>query len=165
MDIDSPSGSSDDSDNEKVATIVIDSSSSSPPPPPSSSTHLCLMAKGERKVSNDDDSSGDEHASNDDSDSDDDEYESPSYDDLARLLKQYTKIIIKTRAKNEKLEAKNDSLLAKCDIAKKDSVELTEANDVYHPNSRSSNLLRKSLKINMINLRECTKSSSLATTS
>ena len=45
------------------------------------------MAKGEFKVSNDDDSSGDEHASNDDSDSDDDEYESPSYDDLARLLK------------------------------------------------------------------------------
>ena len=50
---------------------MIDSSSSSPTPPLLSSTHLCLMAKGERKVSNDDDSSGDEHASNDDSDSDD----------------------------------------------------------------------------------------------
>ena len=35
-----------------------------------------------------------------------------------------TKIIIKTRAKNEKLEAKNDALLAKCDIAEKASVEL-----------------------------------------
>ena len=59
------------------------------------------MAKGERKVSNDDDSSGDEHASNDDSDSDDGEYESPSYDDLVKLLNQYTKIIRKSRAKNE----------------------------------------------------------------
>ena len=56
------------------------------------------MAKGDRKVSNDD-SSGDEHASNDDSDSDDDEYESPSYDDLVKLLNQYTKIIRKSRAK------------------------------------------------------------------
>ena len=67
--------------------------------------HLCLVAKGERKVSNDDESSGDEHASNDDSDSDD-EYESPSYDDLVKLLNKYSKIIIKTRAKNDKLEAK-----------------------------------------------------------
>ena len=54
------------------------------------------MSKGERKVSHDDDSSGDDHAHNDDSDSDsDDEYESPTYDDLAKLLKKYTKIIIK----------------------------------------------------------------------
>ena len=62
------------------------------------------MVKGERKVSNNDDSSGDDHANNDDSDSDsddDDEYESPSYDDLVKLLNQYTKIIRKTRAKNE----------------------------------------------------------------
>ena len=44
------------------------------------------MAKGERKVSNDDDSSGDDHANNNDSDSDDDEFESPSYDDLVKLL-------------------------------------------------------------------------------
>ena len=108
---------------------MIDSSSSTPTPPPSSSTHLCLMAKGERKVSNDDDSSGDDHANNDDSDSDsdDDEFESPSYDDLVKLLNQYTKII---RAKNEKLEIKNDYLLAKCDIAEKASVELRESNDL-----------------------------------
>ena len=53
------------------------------------------MAKGERKVSNDDDSSGDDHANNDDSDSDDEEFESPSYDDLVKLLNQYTKIIKK----------------------------------------------------------------------
>ena len=78
------------------------------------------MAKGEWKVSNDDDSSGDDHANNDDSDSDsdDDEFESPSYDDLVKLLNQYTKIIRKSRAKNEKLELKNDSLFAKCDSRK-----------------------------------------------
>ena len=63
------------------------------------------MAKGEWKVSHDDDSSGDDHAHKDDSDSDsdDDEYESSTYDDLAKLLKKYTKIIIKTRGKNESL--------------------------------------------------------------
>ena len=47
-----------------------------------------------------------------------------SYDDLVKLLNQYTKIIRKTRAKNDKLEAKKDSLLAKYDIAEKASVEL-----------------------------------------
>ena len=41
-----------------------------------------------------------------------------SYDDLVKWLNQYTKIIRKTRAKNEKLEIKNDSLLAKCDSRK-----------------------------------------------
>ena len=40
----------------------------------------------------------------------DEEFESSSYDDLVKLLNQYTKIIRKTRAKNEKLELKNDSL-------------------------------------------------------
>ena len=62
----------------------------------------------------------DDHANNDDSDSDsdDDEFESPSYDDLVKLLNQYTKIIRKSRTKNEKLEIKNDSLLAKCDSEK-----------------------------------------------
>ena len=55
------------------------------------------MAKDERKVSNDDDSSGDDHANNDDSDSDsdDDEFESPSYDELFKLLNKYTMIIRK----------------------------------------------------------------------
>ena len=136
----------DDSDNEKVVAIMIDSSSSSPTPPPSSSTHLCLMAKGERKVSNHDESSSDEHAINDDSDSDDDEYESPSYDDLARLLKQYTKIIIKTRANNEKLEAKNDSLLAKCDMAEKANIELREANDAISSKLKELKSSKKKLK-------------------
>jgi hypothetical protein len=87
---------------------MIGSSLSPPPPPPSSSTHLCLMAKGEWKVQRDDDSS-DENASDDENGSDsDEEFESPSYDDLFKLLNQYTKIIIKTRAKNEKLELEND---------------------------------------------------------
>ena len=60
------------------------------------------MAKGERKVQNDGDSSGDDNASNDESGSgsdSDEEFESPSYDDLVKLLNQYTKIIRKTRAK------------------------------------------------------------------
>ena len=75
------------------------------------------MAKGERKVQTDNDTSGVDNASNDDNDSDD-EFESPSYDDLVKLLNQYTKIIRKTRAKNEKLELENDSLLAKYDSQK-----------------------------------------------
>ena len=133
---------------------MIDSSLSSPTLPSSSSTHLCLMAKGERKVQNDDDSSGDDNASNDGSGSNsDDEFESPSYDDLVKLLNQYTKIIRKTRAKNEKLEIKNERLV----------LSLEKQMMLCHPNSRSSNPLRKSLKINMINLRGCIKSSSLAT--
>ena len=103
------------------------------------------MAKDERKVSNDDDSSGDDHASNDDSDSDD-EFESPLYDDLVKLLNQYTKIIRKTRAKNEKLELKNDSLLAKCDIAEKASVELREANDAMSSKLKELKSSKKELK-------------------
>ena len=93
-----------------------------------------------------DDSSGDEHASNDDSDSDDGEYESPSYDDLVKLLNQYTKIIRKSRAKNEKLEAKNDSLLAKYDIAEKASVELREANDAISSKLKEHKSSKKELK-------------------
>ena len=74
------------------------SSLPSPTPSSSSSTHLCLMAKGERKVQNNDDSSGDDNASNDDSDSDK-EFESPSFDDLVKLLNQYNKIIRKDELK------------------------------------------------------------------
>ena len=61
------------------------------------------MAKSERKVQNDDDSSGDDNASDDENGSDsDEEFKSPSYDDLVKLLNQYTKIIRKTRAKKGK---------------------------------------------------------------
>jgi hypothetical protein len=128
--IESTSGSSDDeSDNEKekVAALGIGSTLPPPPPPPSSSIHLCLMAKAERKVQRDDDSSGDENASNDENGSNsDDEFESPSYDDLVKLLNKYSKIIRKTRDKNEKLEFENDSLLAKYDLAQKASDEFRE---------------------------------------
>ena len=41
------------------------------------------------------------------------ELKSPSYDDLVKLLNQCTKIIRKTRAKNEKLELENYSLSEK----------------------------------------------------
>ena len=106
------------------------------------------MAKGEWKVQNDDDSSGDDNASNDISGSDsDEEFESPSYDDLVKLLNQYSKIIRKTRAKNEKLELENDSLLAKYDIAKKANDEVREENKIV-----SSKL--KELKTSKRELRE-----------
>ena len=46
------------------------------------------------------------------------------------------------------------TLLAKCDIAEKASVELREANDAMSSKLKElKNLLRKSLKMNMINLR------------
>jgi hypothetical protein len=80
-DIESSSGSSssDEEDDEKVAAIVGDFSS--PPSSPSSTSHLSLMAKGERKVQN-------ENVIVEDCDSDsDDEYASPTYDELADLLK------------------------------------------------------------------------------
>jgi hypothetical protein len=90
-DIESLSGSSssEEENDEKVAAITGDFSS--PPTSPSSTSHLCLMAKGEQKVQL-------ENYIIDDSDSDD-EYASPSYDELADLLKEYTQIIIKSKAK------------------------------------------------------------------
>jgi hypothetical protein len=72
------------------------------------------MAK-DRKVQSEDESSGNE--SGNDSGSDD-EFEAPTYDELVKLLNKYSKIIIKTRAKNKKLSLKNDSLLAKYDSQK-----------------------------------------------
>ena len=132
-----------------MATIVIDSSLSSPTPPPSSSTHLCLMTKGERKVQTDNDTSGVDNASNDDNDSDD-EFESPSYDDLVKLLNQYTKIIRKIRAKNENLELENDSLLAKYGIAEKASVELREENKIVSSKLKELKISKRSLEKNMM---------------
>jgi hypothetical protein len=145
-DLHTPSGSSsEDSDDEKekVAAIFIRSSSPSPPPSPSSSTHLCLMAK-DRKVQSEDESSGNESGNNSGSD---DEFEAPTYDELVKLLKNYSKIIIKTRAKNEKLSLENDSLLDKYDIAEKASDELRDENKVV-----SSTL--KELKTNLEELKE-----------
>jgi tRNA/tmRNA/rRNA uracil-C5-methylase (TrmA/RlmC/RlmD family) len=127
-DIESSSGSfsSEEENDEKVATIAGDFSS--PPPSPSSTSHLCLMAKGERKVQIENDII-------DDSDSDsDDEFASPSYDELADLLKEYTQTIRKSKAKCDKL---------KYDIVVKVSDEMKEENKTM---SSTANELKSSLK-------------------
>ena len=62
------------------------------------------------------------------------------------MLNQYTKIIRKTRAKNEKLELENDSLLAKYDIAEKASVELKEVNDAMSSKLKELKSSKKELK-------------------
>jgi hypothetical protein len=115
-DIESSSGfsSSEEENDEKVVAIAGDFSS--PPPSPSSTSHLCLMAKGERKVQIENDII-------DDSDSDD-EFASPSYDELADLLKEYTQIIRKSNAKCDKLKDENEFLTAKYDIVIKASDEM-----------------------------------------
>jgi hypothetical protein len=107
----SKSSSSEEENDEKIAAIPGDFSS--PPPSPSSTSYLCLMAKGERKVQIEDDII-------DDSDSDsDDEFASPSYDELADLLKEYNQIIRKSKAKCDKLKDENEFLTAKYDIVVK----------------------------------------------
>ena len=136
-DIESSSGSSssEEENDEKVATIAGDFSS--PPPSPSSTSHLCLMARGERKVQNDIDIT-------DDSDSDsDEEFASPSYDELADLLKEYTQIIRKSKAKCDRLKNENESLNAKYDIVIKASDEIKEENKTI---SSTINELTNSLK-------------------
>jgi hypothetical protein len=119
-DIESSSGSSssEEENDEKVATIAGDFSS--PPPSPSSTSHLCLMAKGEQKVQIDNDII-------DDSDSDD-EFASPSYDELADLLKEYTQIITKSKAKCDRLKDEKGFLNAKYDIVVKASDEMKQEN-------------------------------------
>jgi chromosome segregation ATPase len=76
------------------------------------------MAKGERKVQIDNDII-------DDSDSDD-EFASPSYDELADLLKEYTQIIRKSKDKCDKLKDENEFLTTKYDIVVKASDEMKE---------------------------------------
>jgi hypothetical protein len=134
-DIESSSGSSssDEENDEKVAAIAGDFSS--PPPSPSSTSHLCLMARGEWKVQND-------NYIIDDSDSDD-EFASPSYDELADLLKEYTQIIRKSKAKCDKLKDENEFLNAKYDIVIKASDEMKEENKTM---SSTVNELTSSLK-------------------
>jgi hypothetical protein len=117
----SGSSSSEEENNEKVAAIAGDFSS--PPSSPSSTSHLCLMAKGEQKVQIENDII-------DDSDSDD-EFASPSYDELADLLKKYTQIIRKSMAKCDKLKDENEFLTAKYDIVVKASDEMKEDNKNY----------------------------------
>jgi uncharacterized coiled-coil DUF342 family protein len=78
------------------------------------------MARGERKVQNDIDIT-------DDSDSDE-KFASPSYDELADLLKEYIQIIRKSKAKCDKLKNENESLNAKYDMVMKASDEMKEEN-------------------------------------
>jgi predicted nuclease with TOPRIM domain len=136
-DIESSSGSSssEEENDEKVAAIAGDFSS--PPPSPSSTSHLCLMARGERKVQNDNDII-------DDSDSDsDDEFASPSYNELADLLKENTQIIRKSKVKCDKLKDDNEFLNDKYDIVMKASDEMKEENKTM---SSTVNELTSSLK-------------------
>jgi hypothetical protein len=134
-DIESSSDSSSEEDDEKVTAIVGDFSS--PPPSPSYTSHLCLMAKGERKVQN-------ENVIVEDCDSDnDDEYASPTYDELANLLKEYTQIIRKSKAKCDKLKDENEFLTVKYDIVVKASEEMKEQNKAM---SSNKNELKTSLK-------------------
>jgi hypothetical protein len=136
-DIESSSGfsSSEEDNDEKVAAIAGDFSS--PPPSPSSTSHICLMAKGERKVQLENDII-------DDCDSDsDDEYASPSYDELTDLLKEYTQIIRKSKAKCDKLKDENEFLTAMYDIVVKASEEMKEENKTM---SSIRNEIKTSLK-------------------
>jgi predicted nuclease with TOPRIM domain len=93
------------------------------------------MARGEQKVQNDNDITND-------SDSDD-EFVSPSYDELADLIKKYTQIIRKSKAKCDKLKNENESLNAKYDIVMKASDEMKEENKTM---SSTVNELTSSLK-------------------
>jgi hypothetical protein len=133
----SGSSSSEEENDEKVAAIAGDFSS--PPPSPSSTSHLCLMAKGERKVQIENDIID---GSDSDSDSDD-EFASPSYDRLDDLLKEYTQIIRKSKAKCDKLKDENEFLTAKYDIVVKASDEMKVENKTM---SSIANELKSSLK-------------------
>jgi hypothetical protein len=131
-DIESSIGSSsnEEENDEKVAAIAGDFSSL--PPSPSSTSHLCLMAKGDQKVQIENDIINDS-----DSDSND-EYTSPSYDELADLLKEYTQIIRNSKAKCDKLKDENEFLITKYDIVVKASEEMKEKIKLCHPLQMSS---------------------------
>ena len=95
------------------------------------------MAKGERKVQL-------ENGIVKDCDSDsDDEYASPTYDELADLLKEYTQIIRKSKAKCDKLKDENEFLTAKYAIVVKASEEMKEEKKTM---SSIKNELKTSLK-------------------
>jgi predicted ATP-binding protein involved in virulence len=85
------------------------------------------MAKGDRKVQNY------EPINNDCGSDSDDEYASPTYAELAYLLKEYTQVIRKSKEKCDKLKDENKSLIAKYDIIVKASDEMKEENKLCHP--------------------------------
>jgi hypothetical protein len=135
-DIESISGSSSsEEEDEKVSAIAVGFSSLSSSP--LSTTHLCLMAKGDRKVQNDNPSDSDCGNYSDD------EYASPTYDELANLLKEYNQTIFKSKAKCGKLKNEIKSFIAKYDIVVKSSDEIKEENRTM---SSSNNKLKASLK-------------------
>jgi hypothetical protein len=139
----SGSSSSEEENDEKVATIAGDFSS--PPPSPSSTSHLCLMAKGEWKVQP-------ENHIVDDCDSDsDDEYASPTYDELADLLKKYTQIIRKSKAKCDKSKDEDEFLTTKYDIVVKASEKMKEENKTMSSTKMSSKPPLNMPKINVKN--------------
>jgi uncharacterized coiled-coil DUF342 family protein len=73
----------------------------------------------------------------------DDEYASPTYDELADLIKEYTQIIRKSKAKCDKIKDENEFLTAKYDIVVKASDEMKEENKTM---SSTRNELKVSLK-------------------
>jgi hypothetical protein len=73
------------------------------------------MAKGEQKVQNDVISEVDCGSDNGD------EYDSPTYDELADLFKEYTQVIRKSKAKCDKLKYENQSFIAKYDCRRGNS--------------------------------------------
>jgi predicted nuclease with TOPRIM domain len=95
------------------------------------------MAKGDRKVQNVNPSDGDCGSDSDN------EYTSPTYDELADLLKEYTKTIGRSTTKCGKLKDENKSMLAKYDIIVKASDEMKNENKTM---SSTNNELKGSLK-------------------
>lgn len=73
------------------------------------------MVKGDNKVR--------KHKSDDDSSGSDDEYEAPSYDDLATLLKKYTSIIRKPNEKIDKLKLKKKILLKRAMMMRRGAID------------------------------------------
>jgi hypothetical protein len=96
------------------------------------------MAKGERKIQNNE-------SDDDDSDSDD-EYDASSYDELVKLLNKYSKIIRRTRNKNDELQNENDSLLSKLENAHKTSDELKDQNEIMSSTLKELKTSNKELR-------------------
>jgi hypothetical protein len=135
------SSSSSESDNKGVAGLAINTSL--PPPPPSlfstSSSHICLMAKGESKVSKSRHHPSFDSDDSDDSDGSDSDSEVPSYDELVTTLQEYNNTIIKTNGKNDKLKLEKKNLLSKLSDSEASALEskkkyddLKESNDVLN---------------------------------
>lgn len=76
------------------------------------------MAKGDSKVSK----------SKDDISDSDNGYTPPSYEELASLVKEYTKIIIKSNEKIDKLKLDKKNLVTKCNEHEAKCLELEKKN-------------------------------------